>query len=156
MTFSSAVNSLAVGQAAKRPSWGGYVKRENSGSEPAEWASGVSYSVDDVVTRSSSVYVCRTAHTSGSSFDSSKFVLCSRGYALVFCERASDAKGGPVSHQYDFTPKATYGSLFYQVAGPDPLLTVDPQLMSALVADDWTVGSAVEFEAQRTGESLTW
>ena len=44
----------------------------SAGSDISDWTANTAYTVDDIVINSSTLYICTTAHTSGSSFDSTE------------------------------------------------------------------------------------
>ena len=108
MTYSDAVNSLTIGQACKRPDWGGYIKKiANSESGAGEGS-----------------------------------------FELVYVAK-SNANDSNDSWTYTYTVNSTTGIGTW--SAPDTELGVDAQMQEALLADDWIIGNAAEFETARSG-----
>ena len=107
MTYSDAVNSLTIGQACKRPDWGGYIKKiANSESGAGEGS-----------------------------------------FELVYVAKGNDN----YYWGYTYTVNSTTGIGVWAASDPDDLLEVDAQMQESLLADDWMIGNAAEFETARSG-----
>lgn len=97
MPFAYVMQNLADGKAAKRPAWGGYVKKTVTSADGAE----------------------------------------TETYTLTFVKR----DGTSFAYTWD-------GSAF---TPPSTAIALDDEFLQAMIADDWTSGSAEDFEASRSG-----
>lgn len=134
MTFSDAIQSIVgsdvTRNAAKRPSWRGYVTCRDyqapNGSTPE------SYKIVLVTSASTSPDATSTTTTSGT--DGTAGTADDVGtYVLVW-----------------------NGSVWTMPSSASSQLVVDAQLWAGLISDDWIIGAAAEFETVRAGGDGRW
>ena len=129
MTFADVIENMQDGQAAKRPSWGGYVRKDvlttdQTTGEPLTWE--VTF-----VTRGSAGE--STAPDSGNT------------------NRLTDDEG-----TYSFLWNGTAWVAPDDSQTTMDALAIDGQLFAALVAYDWDITTAAEAEQARTGTGNRW
>lgn len=163
MTYQQAIESLRAGEAAKRPSWRGYIKKTTAEATPDVWSSTAAYSVGQKTVQYGRVYICVSpvaAPASGSVnvWDSTKWLETQVNYNITFREShdpesgigADDVEEYVFSRTQSVTEGAT--SVMWQTIAPaERPLSVDAQLFDAQFADDWVTGSTAEFEKARDG-----
>lgn len=164
MNIYSAIKGLRNGQAVKPSNWRGYVKRDDVAASTYTAYNpdkSTAYAANTSVLYNGNRYINPAAVDPDSGtgkvgpFDSSKWTRVEFDYDITFVDADPEDETPNPSAVYRGT--VTLSGVTFERTGPtSPVDMPDEELFTAILADSWESGSAVDYETQRAGGGGRW